>query len=113
MCFRISDIAMWKIFSILAMAIAISIAAPQKNNLDSLITNIFGTPQDQQISDPSSTTSATILGTENRPKEPETDCECVPYYLCHNGSILQNGTGIIDIRFAFDDESVNKHRTLR
>lgn len=102
---------MWKILSILAMA-SFSIAAPQ-NNLDSLITNIFGTPQDQQTSNPSSTTLTTILGTENRPKQPEMDCECVPYYLCHNGSILQNGTGIIDIRFGFDDERVNKHRVLR
>lgn len=105
---------MWRILSILVMA-SFSIAAPQKNNLDSLITNIFGTPEDQQTSNPliSSSTPTTILGTENRPKQPEMDCECVPYYLCHNGSILQNGTGIIDIRFGLDDESVNKHRTLR
>lgn len=89
--------AMRKIFLILGM-VSCSIAAPQNNNLDSLITNIFGTPQNPQISDPSSTTSDTILGTENRPKQPETNCECVPYYLCHNGSILENGTGIIDIR---------------
>jgi kallikrein len=26
------------------------------------------------------------------------DCECVPYYQCQNGTILDNGIGLIDIR---------------
>lgn len=28
------------------------------------------------------------------------DCECVPYYLCHNNSIVDNGVGLIDIRLS-------------
>ncbi|CAB0041732.1 unnamed protein product [Trichogramma brassicae] len=27
-------------------------------------------------------------------------CECVPYYLCSNGTIIDNGVGIIDIRIS-------------
>lgn len=28
-------------------------------------------------------------------------CTCVPYYLCNNGSINTDGTGIIDIRYPY------------
>lgn len=26
------------------------------------------------------------------------ECECVPFYLCNNGTINSNGLGLIDIR---------------
>ncbi|KAK5647682.1 hypothetical protein RI129_002574 [Pyrocoelia pectoralis] len=29
---------------------------------------------------------------------PHADCECVPYYLCKDGAIIEDGLGIIDIR---------------
>lgn len=29
------------------------------------------------------------------------DCECVPYYQCQNGTILDNGVGLIDIRYYY------------
>ncbi|KAJ3667050.1 hypothetical protein Zmor_002459 [Zophobas morio] len=32
-----------------------------------------------------------------------TDCECVPYYLCDNGTINTNGENVIDIRIREDD----------
>lgn len=37
------------------------------------------------------------------PNEPvsvttNTPCECVPYYLCNNGTVNENGEDIIDIR---------------
>lgn len=28
----------------------------------------------------------------------ESECNCVPYYRCENGSVNTNGAGIIDIR---------------
>lgn len=31
-------------------------------------------------------------------KDLDKPCECVPYYLCENGTIITDGTGIIDIR---------------
>lgn len=30
--------------------------------------------------------------------------ECVPYYLCLNGSIITSGEGILDVRFGADDD---------
>jgi hypothetical protein len=27
------------------------------------------------------------------------ECECVPFYLCVNGTINTNGVGVIDIRY--------------
>lgn len=30
--------------------------------------------------------------------------ECVPYYLCLNGSIITSGEGILDVRLGADDD---------
>lgn len=40
-----------------------------------------------------------ILGKDNQQPVPQPgDCECVPYYQCKEGTILESGIGIIDIR---------------
>lgn len=44
------------------------------------------------------TAKSIILGTQNTPPPKSDDCECVPYYQCKEGKILENGIGIIDIR---------------
>lgn len=98
------------------------VSAPQTDGgLNSLIESLTGTNSSTQppvtgadlnvlISDiftqqPTSTTAATILGTDNKPKQPQEDCTCVPYYLCRNGTISDNGETLIDIRSGFDDET--------
>ena len=114
---------MWGILLTLAVSsFSLVVSAPQNDGgLDSLIASLTGTNSSTQapmadaelnalISDvfnqqPTSTTAATILGTDNKPKQPQEDCECVPYYLCQNGTISDNGETIIDIRFGFDDET--------
>ncbi|KAK2585982.1 hypothetical protein KPH14_010556 [Odynerus spinipes] len=99
--------------------VALSLAAPspqqQDVNLDSLITNVFGPPPssttdaskngnlDSLINEllnsrSNTTTPKTVLGTQNKPTKTADNCECVPYYQCRNGTILENGVGIIDIR---------------
>lgn len=88
--------------------------APQSDGgLDALITSAFqktsqapapvtGSALDHLISDvfnkQTTTTPNTILGTNNTPKQPAGDCECVPYYQCRNGTISENGETLIDIR---------------
>ncbi|XP_054009337.1 phenoloxidase-activating factor 2-like isoform X2 [Hylaeus anthracinus] len=120
---------MWRALLSLAVAsYALVQAAPQnKDNLDSLISNVFGQPTpstEATITDRNSSgsldtlidgvfgpaptpqsnlgtqgsTSTTILGTQNKPKPLPDDCECVPYYQCNNGTILDNGVGLIDLR---------------
>lgn len=41
---------------------------------------------------------------ENRDNAADSDdCECVPYYQCQNGTILENGVGLIDIRLVYTE----------
>ncbi|XP_011693341.1 PREDICTED: serine protease 42-like isoform X2 [Wasmannia auropunctata] len=62
-------------------------------DLDSLIRDVFNT------GNVSTTTSRNvILGKENQTPSKPDDCECVPYYQCKEGRIVENGIGIIDIR---------------
>lgn len=43
--------------------------------------------------------NSVILGSQNTsPRTKPDDCECVPYYQCKDGTILTDGTGVIDIR---------------
>lgn len=48
-------------------------------------------------SGPSSSTT-TVRTHSNSGADSNSGCNCVPYYLCNNGSINTNGEGIIDIR---------------
>lgn len=61
-------------------------------DLDSLIRDVF---RNQNTTTPN---PGVILGTNNQPPPKPDDCECVPYYQCKEGKILENGVGIIDIR---------------
>lgn len=57
------------------------------DNLDALIDQVFN--EKNETSDRNPPTTATG-GTDS--------CTCVAYYLCNNGTINKDGTGIIDIR---------------
>ncbi|XP_035724182.1 phenoloxidase-activating factor 2-like isoform X2 [Vespa mandarinia] len=101
------------------IAFCLAVPLPQDNkDLDNLISNVFGRPPSSTTQQPSSsndgslnslienalknrdisTTQRTILGTDNKSSNKPDDCECVPYYQCRNGTILNDGVGIIDIR---------------
>ncbi|KZC07692.1 Serine proteinase stubble [Dufourea novaeangliae] len=112
---------MWKLLLLTLVLASYSLAAPQEQtnaNLDATILNVFGPPPDGQppvdqkqsgdldsmISDLLTSTSPTYVGTQNQPKPLPDDCECVPYYLCRNGTVLEDGIGLIDIRSGFNDE---------
>ncbi|XP_029038151.1 phenoloxidase-activating factor 2-like isoform X1 [Osmia bicornis bicornis] len=128
---------MRRILLTLALAgYCLAVPAPQKDNLDSLIQSVFGPGPQNQTNPPSipnsqnlnqqnntgdlnslissvfnsggSTTPGTILGTQNNPKPQTDDCQCVPYYQCREGTILENGVGLIDIRSGFDDNIDNQ-----
>ncbi|XP_043250959.1 phenoloxidase-activating factor 2 isoform X1 [Colletes gigas] len=82
--------------------------ANEDGNLDALIGNVFGTPSSVNPTSNIGTSgsgSNTILGTQNTPKPLPSDCECVPYFQCNNGTILDNGVGLIDLRSNFDDNT--------
>nr|XP_033329291.1 phenoloxidase-activating factor 2-like isoform X1 [Megalopta genalis] len=66
-------------------------------NLEALINQY----QNQQ----STSAPSTFVGTQNKPKPPPDDCECVSYYLCRNGTVVEDGFGLIDIRSDFDVNS--------
>lgn len=66
-------------------------------DLDALIQGVFGNIT-------TTTSRNVILGTENQTPSKPDDCECVPYYLCKEGKIVENGIGIIDIRSDFGDK---------
>lgn len=65
-------------------------AQAQGDNLDELINQVFNVKN--QTSDRNPTIPTTAGGGGNA------DCTCVAYYLCNNGTINKDGTGIIDIR---------------
>ena len=87
---------------LIAQAFPNATTIPQKvpaidGDVDSLIKDIF--------SNVTTTTSPNvILGTANQTPSKPDDCECVPYYQCKEGKILDNGIGIIDIRSDFGDK---------
>lgn len=63
-------------------------------NINDTIADIFGRPGSSTvppISGNSGVDGATPVAGS---------CTCVPYYLCNNGSVNNNGEGIIDIRYA-------------
>ncbi|TGZ50046.1 Serine proteinase stubble [Temnothorax longispinosus] len=68
-------------------------------DLDSLIQDVFKTGN---VS--TTTPRNVILGIENKTPSKPDDCECVPYYQCKEGKIVENGVGIIDIRSDFGDK---------
>jgi len=100
-------------------------AAQQDGSLDSLIDEAFpkaerSTPQSvpqiggdidkliQDVFNRNATVSTTsrnlILGTQNQTPSKPDDCECVPYYQCRDGTIVNDGVSIIDIRSGFDKD---------
>lgn len=108
------------------VSLSVAVPAPQQKNdgnLDSLISSVFGgssTPAPDatnrntsgdlgslidNVFGQSTTTQRPILGTQNKQRPKPTDCECVPYYQCREGTILDNGIGLIDIRSDFGDDN--------
>ncbi|XP_017885598.1 phenoloxidase-activating factor 2-like isoform X2 [Ceratina calcarata] len=116
---------MRRILLILVMvSLSRAVPAPQQDtgNLNSLISSVFGTsttptpPESRNSSGDlaslisesfgqPSTTPDTILGTQNKQRPKPQGCECVPYYQCREGTILDNGIGLIDIRGLGDCEN--------
>ncbi|GAB1860001.1 Phenoloxidase-activating factor 2-like isoform X2 [Camponotus japonicus] len=116
---------MWRsvlTLTLVSVALVAALPAPQQNpgSLGDLIDQAFpeaktstppsvpqigGDPLDSLIQDffkngnvTTTTAKSIILGTQNTPAPKLDNCECVPYYQCKEGKILENGIGIIDIR---------------
>lgn len=110
---------------LLILSINLSSCWPQNGpNLDKLIGDVFGpNPNQKPIGTPPPAvnpnsgsltdliddvfnkndnngprqTDGTYLGSSNEQRSDD-DGECVPYYQCQNGTIVDDGVGIIDIR---------------
>lgn len=72
-------------------------------DIDSLIQDVFKTGNVT-----TSTPKSIILGTQNTPPPKPDNCECVPYYQCKEGKILEDGIGIIDIRLGAGENNSSK-----
>jgi hypothetical protein len=73
--------------------------ARAQGDLDTLIGQVFKRPETG--GNPNSEQP-----TEERNQDPgegynPLDCQCVPYYLCQNNTIITDGVGLIDIRSGF------------
>lgn len=69
--------------------------------IDALIKDVFGNVT-------TTTARNVILGINNQTPSKPDDCECVPYYQCKEGKIVENGIGIIDIRSDFSDGTAKR-----
>lgn len=116
---------MWRVIPILTLVIvttALPAAQQDYGGLDKLIEEAFpetkmtpsppSVPQiggdlDKLIRQVFNNGSGVTLGINNQPLTKPEDCECVPYYQCKDGKILENGIGIIDIRSDFADKTNN------
>lgn len=99
------------------LCVLIGFAASQ-SNVDDIINSIFTPPPNT-----GGNTGTLPPPVPDRSVEPEKlpagvpehdNCpggECVPFYLCNNGSFVDNGEGIIDIRFN-DDKPLQCHDYL-
>lgn len=103
---------MYRSFALLALA-SVCLAFPQQaskdptaspEELNNLIGDVFGRPNN--------TAGGTILGTQNTPPPTNADCTCVPYYQCRDGTILDNGVGLIDIRSGFTENDKQVQEAL-
>ncbi|KAF5299501.1 hypothetical protein FQR65_LT01084 [Abscondita terminalis] len=84
-------IKMQLIIGIITLSVTNVLAQTDGKKVDELIANIFTKPTEGVNLQPS--TGDTTPGTGGTG-----DCECVPYYLCNNNTIIKDGFGIIDIR---------------
>jgi hypothetical protein len=72
--------------------------ARAQTDLDSLIDAVFARPQPGEASNnPELTTTEEQNQVEGSEQDP-LSCQCVPYYLCQNNTIITDGVGLIDIR---------------
>ncbi|XP_050512106.1 phenoloxidase-activating factor 2-like [Diabrotica virgifera virgifera] len=92
---------------IAVLCLVCSINGQQGEDLDSLINSVFSRPAEDKPTTEATKPVTSSPGINLQPVEShggETgipgigECNCVPYYLCNNGSINTNGEGIIDIR---------------
>ncbi|KDR08623.1 tryptase isoform X3 [Zootermopsis nevadensis] len=77
-------------------------ARPQAD-LETLIGEVFKRPDTEKDStSQQSTEEKNQQPTEKNQGQEQNnnplDCQCVPYYLCHNDTIIEDGRGLIDIR---------------
>ena len=92
---------MWKLSLASALVLASFCLAAQKQQPnedvdDAVLQSIFGDATNPNQPDGNSPTPEV-----NNNNAVESDCECVPYYQCSNGTVVDNGVGIIDIRSGF------------
>ncbi|XP_011495102.1 PREDICTED: tryptase-2-like [Ceratosolen solmsi marchali] len=75
-------------------------AVPSSTTLDDLLHAVFTPASSTNNVSPGGDqqTTPAVDNTRSNVDGNAADCECVPYYQCQNGSILQNGVGLIDIR---------------
>nr|CAD7440786.1 unnamed protein product [Timema bartmani] len=99
------DRAMWmSSLLLIGLALGCSQAHPQGSDLSTLIDQLYP-PKDSNNNAKDNTNNAEeptrlpspVESSDNNPLK----CQCVPYYLCQNNSIITDGVGLIDIRLGF------------
>ncbi|KAF2904965.1 hypothetical protein ILUMI_01208 [Ignelater luminosus] len=81
---------------ILLLSALLSFAVAQNDDsLDALISDIFTKAPETAAGTDSRNPDGTGISTATTSPD---GCECVPYYLCNNKTVITDGVGIIDIR---------------
>jgi hypothetical protein len=75
-------------------------ARPQAD-LDDLISQVFNRSKTEESDNNQQPTEEKNQGQEQGYNP--LDCQCVPYYLCQNNTIISDGGGLIDIRLGILD----------
>nr|CAD7434516.1 unnamed protein product [Timema monikensis] len=105
----IADRTMWmSSLLLIGLALGCSQAHPQGSDLSTLIDQLY--PPSNGAKDSNNNAKDNTNNAEEPTRIPSpvesSDnnplmCQCVPYYLCQNNSIITDGVGLIDIRLGF------------
>jgi hypothetical protein len=90
------------LIAVTASLITQLVNARAQADLETLIKEVFAQPQPL----PEETANNPVLAAEEKNQDVDQaqdplSCQCVPYYLCQNNTIITDGVGLIDIRSGF------------
>ncbi|XP_069687104.1 phenoloxidase-activating factor 2 isoform X2 [Periplaneta americana] len=90
------------IATVATLLVSVAESRAQGGDLESLIGQVFKRPETQgSTTDNSGTSNQEVPTDAGKDSNNPLQCECVPYYLCQNNTIITDGVGLIDIRSGF------------
>lgn len=99
-CVKMEPVIRFLFLGVTASLLTQLVNARAQADLDTLIGQVFVRPQTGETSNTAQSTSEERTQGEEQEPNPLA-CQCVPYYLCQNNTIITDGVGLIDIRSGF------------